>query len=336
VEISCSFATSLDTPEHIALAEGLGYRRAWCYDSPALYADVWMTLALAAERTTRIGLGPAVLVPSLRHVMTTAAAIATLTALAPGRVAVGVGAGLTGRLALGRRPLPWREVAAYLRTLRALLRGEEVEWEGAVIRMLHRPGFAPPRPIDVPLLVGAQGPKGEAMARELADGLLTLGPRPPAGFSWVAEIVAGTVLEEGEAPGSARALAAAGHAGAFLYHSMYDGGQGWGDFASLPGGAVWRQRAEAVPARTRHLAIHEGHIVGLNALDTGVVSGELLAATGMAQPRAGWQAQLAARAQAGVTELIYAPAGPDIERELTAFAAMAGIPSAAPPPAARA
>ena len=62
LEISCSFATSLDTPEHIAIAERLGYRRAWCYDSPAVWTDVWVTLGRAAERTDRIGLGPGVLI----------------------------------------------------------------------------------------------------------------------------------------------------------------------------------------------------------------------------------------------------------------------------------
>ena len=57
--ISCVFAPSLDTPAHIELAERLGYRRAWCYDSPAAYADPWMVLAPAAGRTRAIGLGPA-------------------------------------------------------------------------------------------------------------------------------------------------------------------------------------------------------------------------------------------------------------------------------------
>src|SRR3954451_14734258 len=91
--ISCAFATSAATPDHIVLAEQLGYERAWCYDSPALYPDVWMTLALAAARTERIGLGPAVLVPALRHPMTNAAAIATLCELAPDRVAVAMAPG---------------------------------------------------------------------------------------------------------------------------------------------------------------------------------------------------------------------------------------------------
>jgi len=177
VEISCAFATSIDTPDHVVIAERLGYRRAWCYDSPVLYPDVWMTLARAAERTQRIGLGPGVLIPRLRHVMVTAAAIATLVALAPGRVVAGVGSGFSGQLALGQRPMPWQDVAAYLRALRALLRGEEVEWEGAVVRMGHPPGFGAIRPIEIPLLVAVGGPKGLAIARELGDGIFVTSPR---------------------------------------------------------------------------------------------------------------------------------------------------------------
>ncbi|MGZ4274846.1 MAG: LLM class flavin-dependent oxidoreductase, partial [Solirubrobacteraceae bacterium] len=47
------------SPQQVALAEQLGYGRAWLYDTPQQSPDVWMTLALAAERTERIGLGPA-------------------------------------------------------------------------------------------------------------------------------------------------------------------------------------------------------------------------------------------------------------------------------------
>ena len=87
MEVSCAFPTALDSPDNIALAEQLGYHRAWIYDTPQQSPDVWMTLALAAQRTERIGLGPGVLVPSLRHPMVNAAATATLCALAPGGVA---------------------------------------------------------------------------------------------------------------------------------------------------------------------------------------------------------------------------------------------------------
>ena len=319
--ISCAFATSLDTPDHIVSAERLGYARAWCYDSPSLYPDVWVTLARAAERTDRIGLAPGVLVPNLRHVMTNAAAVATLVALAPGRVAIGLGSGLTARRTLGQRPLRWRDVGAYTRALRALLRGEEVEWDGAVIRMGHPPGFAPPRPIDVPLVIAAQGPKGLEVARELADGIITLGAQ--GGFPWVAELVFGTVLDESEDPDDERVIAVAGPGGAVVYHAFYD--LGWGDLETLPGGSAWRQRADATPERTRHLDVHANHLIGLNALDEGIVTGEVLAALGVAMDAEGWRTRIAASEQAGVTEIVYQPAGPDIERELTAFAQMAGL-----------
>ena len=76
MEISCGLAPSLAVVEHAQLAETLGYDRVWLYDSPALYLDIWVSLGRIAERTDRIGLGTAVLVPSLRGVVATAAAIA--------------------------------------------------------------------------------------------------------------------------------------------------------------------------------------------------------------------------------------------------------------------
>jgi len=101
MDISCAFPTTMATAEHVKIAEDLGYHRAWLYDTPQQSPDVWMILALAAAKTERIGLGPGVLTPSLRHPMVNAAATAALDALAPGRVAVGFGTGCTGGRAMG-------------------------------------------------------------------------------------------------------------------------------------------------------------------------------------------------------------------------------------------
>ena len=54
MKISAAFPPVPATPEHIALAETLGYSTAWVYDTPALQLDCWMTLALAATRTRRV------------------------------------------------------------------------------------------------------------------------------------------------------------------------------------------------------------------------------------------------------------------------------------------
>src|SRR5262245_10938814 len=200
VTLSCAFATSNDSPEHAHIAESLGYERAWFYDSPALYPDVWVQLCRAAERTTRIGLGPGVLVPNLRHPMVNAAAIATLVSAAgPDRVAVGVGSGFTGRHTMGQRPLKWSFVSDYVRVLRALLRGEEVEWEGGMMRMLHPEGFGAPRPIEVPFVIAAAGPKGIAAARSLDAGVFAA-PWPIPDFRCSIVLTFGTVLADGEDP----------------------------------------------------------------------------------------------------------------------------------------
>ena len=58
MRVSCAFPTTMSSPEDIKLAEEIGYERAWLYDTPQQSPDVWMSLALAAERTSRIGLGP--------------------------------------------------------------------------------------------------------------------------------------------------------------------------------------------------------------------------------------------------------------------------------------
>src|SRR5713101_3509755 len=243
LDLSCAFATSMESHEHARIAEDLGYKRAWFYDSPALYPDVWVQLCRAADRTQRIGLGPGVLVPSLRHPMVNAAAIATLVSIAgPGRVAVGIGSGFTGRLTMGQRPMKWSAVREYVQVLRALLRGEEASWDGGVMRMLHPAGYGASRPIEVPFLIGAAGPKGIAAAHELADGVFGASPLP--GFKWSIALTFGTVLRDGEDAGSARVLEAAGHAAPVLFHfalesrrlEMVERGKEWATvYQSIPG-----------------------------------------------------------------------------------------------------
>ena len=323
MDVSAAFPPGPKTPDHIALAEELGFRRAWVYDSPAVYSDVWVTLGRAADRTSRIGLGPGVLIPSLRHVMVTAASIAGLEAIAPGRTVVGIGSGFTGRMTLGKRPNRWVFVADYLRALRALLRGEQVEWDGAVIQMIHPQGFAADRPIEVPVLVGGEGPKGMEVARELGDGLFSV-TGPKEGFEWCAVLQFGTVLEEGEPFDSPRVLECSGPAVGAFYHGLYEwsGPEG---VASLPGGEQWREIMEAIPERTRHLAVHEGHVVELTDRDRQFVTGEMIAEmtfTGTAKDLAD---RMVAMEQGGATELVVQPGGRDIECELRKFASMAGL-----------
>lgn len=318
MKLSCALVTNVDSPELIAEAERLGYHRAWLYDSPAITSDVWVALALAAERTSTIGLGPGVLVPSLRHPMTNAAAIATLAALAPGRVAVAVGSGFTGRYILGKRPLRWAFVEEYVTAMRALLRGETVQWEGAATRMLHTEGFVAERPVEVEWLIGADGPKGTAVAERVADGVFAAGvPNPAAAGRPYSLLQFGTVLDDGDDLRSRAVLERAGHGLAVVFHAMYER-MGAEALAGFPGGPEWVAAIEAIPPAERHLVTHEGHLVRLTDVDTEAVA---LAAELLPQfTFSGTAEQLRSRAAeyeaGGVTELVYQPAGPDVAAEL--------------------
>jgi 5,10-methylenetetrahydromethanopterin reductase len=320
MDISCGFAPTAAAPDLVAAAEQLGYRRAWMYDSPALYPDVWVALSRAADRTSTIGLGPGVLVPSLRHVMVTAAATAGLADLAPGRVTLGIGTGFTGRLVLGQPALRWAEVEAYVHALRELLAGRPVEWEGSQIEMIHPDGFSAARPVEVPILISAMGPKGLEVAARIGDGVFSVSS-PQAGFDWSAVLVYGTVLDEGEPADSARAVAAAGPGASVLYHALWE--QGLAEM--LPGGEEWRTRIEAFPEPERHLRVHEQHLVGINEWDRDVVTGETIAALTLTGTAAELGPRLDDLATQGATEVVFHPGGNDPVDELRRFAAMARV-----------
>ena len=323
MRISCGLVPSLDVVDHAKLAEELGYERAWLYDSPAIYLDIWASLALVAAQTERIGLGTAVLVPSLRNVMATASAIATIEAAAPGRLACAFGTGATARWTLGKRALSLATVGEHLRQLRGLLNGEVVELEGHKVQMTHLPRFAPPRPIEVPLLLSALGPKGHALTREVADGVMTVG-YGLGGFDWSAQLVVGTVLDPGEAVTSRRVQDSAGPWYAILGHGAWESSPEAVD--SLPGGAEWRAKLESMrPEGERHLAVHEGHATTVTDLDRILVeaAGEGVVGMGWVAEADAMKAKIAEAEAAGTTEIIYAPSGPDIERELRAFAEVA-------------
>ena len=257
--------------------------------------------------------------PNLRHPMTNAAAIATLVAIAGAdRVAIAVGSGFTGRLTMGQRPLKWSYVSEYVRVLRALLRGEEVEWEGGMMRMLHPEGYGAPRPIEVPFVVAAAGPKGVAAAHALGAGVFSARMAIP-GFDWNIVLTFGTVLDEGESQGAARVLAAAGHGASVAFHFALENRM----LGMVPNGEEWAAAYNAVPKNVRHLALHDQHLIAVNDRDRPFVTGEVLVRDGLALSKAGWRDRLAMLESEGATEVAYQPAGPNIARELEAFASAA-------------
>lgn len=322
-----------DTPHHIALAEELGFASAWCYDSPLLYHDPFATLARAADRTSRIGLGVGVVVPGLRAPVATVAALRTLSSLAPGRVTLAVGAGFTGRFTLGLGPVRLARLEREIDDIRGLLAGEERAHPegGRPVRDMPVPGAEGAGP--VPLYVSCRGPRAQALARARGDGAMT-GILYPGGLASLRASIGpelplvvhavGSVADEGEPLDSARLRAALGPVVAVAFHAFAE--QPWRLEGLDP---ALQERAAgyiaavtaAYPADRRHQMLHRGHLVELVLPeDEAVVTPGAIAAMSFT----GTASELRHRAQAlagdGVTELAIQPGG-DVPAELRRLAA---------------
>jgi 5,10-methylenetetrahydromethanopterin reductase len=167
---------------HCETAEALGFDAAWLFDSHMVYADVYVIMALCAERTRRMCLGTGIAVAPSRIAPVTAHSIATLNHLYPGRVALGLGTGNTGRRTMGFPPMKARDFRDYARSVKGLLRGETVEYrEGDVtrpIRFLHPDQGIINLDGPIPVYIAAAGPQMMRVAGELGDGFIAFGASP--------------------------------------------------------------------------------------------------------------------------------------------------------------
>src|SRR5471030_2906210 len=107
--------------------EALGYSSVWVADSQMLFSDCYAVLALAARQTSRLRIGPGTAICGTRIPPVQAAAMATINALAPGRVFLGIGTGNTAMRTMGQKPMKIAAFAEYLRVMRALFDCEVVE-----------------------------------------------------------------------------------------------------------------------------------------------------------------------------------------------------------------
>ena len=157
-----------ETADFIAGCEAAGFSGVGIHDHQHSGRDVFLTLALAAERTSRLTLYPATTNPVTRHPMVLASLAHSLEEIAPERIRLTVG---PGYLAVGNIGRPRATVAAMRRailTIRRLLRGERVEFNGVETRLRN----VSDRP--TPVFMTAAGPRMVELAGEVADGALLL------------------------------------------------------------------------------------------------------------------------------------------------------------------
>lgn len=158
----------------VRAAEDSGVDAAWIVDSQLAMKDAYIVLALLAQQTSTMQVGPGVTNGVTRHETVVANAMATLASVAPGRVLVGFGAGDSAVYPLGRKPLSIKATGDATTRLQRLLRGESVDGPGGDVELSFRPDPAPP------VYLAASQPRMLRLAGQVADGVIIMGPSDPA------------------------------------------------------------------------------------------------------------------------------------------------------------
>jgi probable F420-dependent oxidoreductase len=193
-------------PHHAAadarLAEEVGFDGAWNTENQS---DPFIPLALAAEHTERIVLGPSVAIAFARTPMTVAYAANDLQHYSRGRFVLGLGSQIRPHIEK-RFSMPWSHPAVRMRDFVTALRAIWASWSGGeplqhrsdfYTHTLMTPAFTPPaHPYGPPrVFVAGVGPHMVRACGAVADGLLA---HPFLTERYLREVVV-PALEEGRA-----------------------------------------------------------------------------------------------------------------------------------------
>ncbi len=163
-----------DGLDYVQYAEEKGFEAVWQAES-RLVRDAIVPMAAYAAVTSRIKVGSGVINNWTRNIGLLAATFLTLDDLAPDRIICGIGAWwdpLAKNVGIERRKplLAMRETVEVLRRLlnleRVTFQGEFHQVEGIELDIVH--GRREPR--NVPIMIGATGPKMMELTGEIADG----------------------------------------------------------------------------------------------------------------------------------------------------------------------
>ncbi len=309
MDFGIGIASSHDSWKVAQRAEELGFTHAWFYDTQMITADVFIAMAGAAMKTSRIRLGTGVLVPSNRIAPVTANAFATLNAMAPGRLDFGVGTGFSARRAMGLSGMKLADMEEYIRVVYGLLAGETletlIEGKKKKIRFLNPEIGLFNIEDPIKLHVSAYGPKSQTLVAKLGAAWKTFISDVPGALGalegmkkdWAAAgrseadlyttaWVCGCVLQPGEPADSPRAMAQAGPRAAVLLHRAADlDMEGWKNTTEVPPTvaesiAGYNEVARNFePADARYLMNHRGHFVFVKPEERPFVNAELIRRT---------------------------------------------------------
>ena len=291
MQFSITVPTKIDDWSIAKDAEDMGFDAVWVPDSQMIWSDCYATMALMAQGTSRIKIGTGVAIPGTRIAPVTAHSIASINRLAPGRTFLGIGTGHTAMRVMGMNPMPLKAFGEYLRVVRTLLSGDEVDYTfGGVtksIQFLHQDlGF---RNTDdfIPIYVAANGPRALQLAGRYGDGLISAGAENPDLVSYnmgmvkqgaadagrtlgddyhTASLSNAIVLRPGETLRDDRVIDACGSFVVALLHFVYEIYHYTKNEEAIPEfmGGIWEDYCDHVrkmetPEPKRFREIHDGH-----------------------------------------------------------------------------
>lgn len=177
--------------------EALGFATLLLPDSQNLAPEVWQQLALAAQATSRIRLGPGVTNPVTRDPALTACAALTLQVESGGRAVLGLGRGDSAVQRIGKPTVRLADFERHVVMLQGYLAGAEVDRDGFPSRLEWLARVDAPK---VPLEIAATGPKVIALAARHAERIAFAVGADPAHLGWALDTARAAARAAGRDP----------------------------------------------------------------------------------------------------------------------------------------
>jgi probable F420-dependent oxidoreductase len=190
--------------ELMQLAESHGFEYAWTYDSHVLWQESMPTLALAADRTSKIKLGHMVTNPGTREPTVLASAYATLHDISNGRMVMGIGRGDSARRYIGQQPVKVAEFEVAVAMIKPFMNGREVDWNDKQLQLK----WVRPELPEIEMHVAGYGPKALAVAGRQGDGVIIQLADPDI-IQWIMATARAAAEEAGRDPAALKCIVSA-------------------------------------------------------------------------------------------------------------------------------
>ncbi|MFE3106289.1 TIGR03842 family LLM class F420-dependent oxidoreductase [Kitasatospora indigofera] len=152
--------------DRMVRAERAGFSHGWTFDSVVLWQEPFVIHSRILAATERLRVGTMVTNPSTRTWEVTASTFATLNDMYGNRTVCGIGRGDSAMRVAGRKPATLARLSQAMHAIKELAEGRTVEVDGTE---MHLPWVTDG---ELPVWMGAYGPKALALTGQQADGFI--------------------------------------------------------------------------------------------------------------------------------------------------------------------